>query len=231
MTPWRNWPRRSGLESWHDGRASGSSGCSARQAISFRLRRAQLARCAWLGSTAVFAGRGDFSVCFCYLQTMKKTVEQPDLEQTRGHRRSLLPLGDQLQTAIVRFSMRSLARKPPAPGGLCFLPGDRICYCRFDTDESGNEPPHGTGNARVSREHSHDDVSCCSGSGAASSRFPFFVKSELGASRWTQLSSPEHYIAATPTRNAGPGNDSRLVDGGQVLRFAIGLGSRCWSTC
>jgi hypothetical protein len=35
---------------------------------------------------------------------------QPDLEPTRGRRRWLLPLGDPLQAAIVRFSMRSLAR-------------------------------------------------------------------------------------------------------------------------
>jgi hypothetical protein len=42
--------------------------------------------------------------------TMKKTVEEPDLMPGRNGLRWLLPLGDSLHTAIVRFSMRSLAR-------------------------------------------------------------------------------------------------------------------------
>jgi len=68
-----------------------------------------LARRAWLGMAVVLAGAGT-SLLLCYVRTMKKTVEQPDLEPARAQRHWSLPLGGQLQTAIVCLSMRSLAR-------------------------------------------------------------------------------------------------------------------------
>jgi len=70
----------------------------------FPIASGALARLACLALAAVVAGAG-LSLLLCYVRTMKKTVEQPDLEPTRGRQRWLLPLGDPLQTAIVRFSM------------------------------------------------------------------------------------------------------------------------------
>ena len=64
---------------------------------------------AWIALLMVVSGAGT-SLLLCYLRTMKKTVEEPDLVPARRGRRLLLPLGDGLQTAVVRFSMRSLAR-------------------------------------------------------------------------------------------------------------------------
>jgi hypothetical protein len=64
---------------------------------------------AWIALLMVVSGAGT-SLLLCYLRTMKKTVEEPDLVPARRGRRLLLPLGDGLQTAVMRFSMRSLAR-------------------------------------------------------------------------------------------------------------------------
>ena len=64
---------------------------------------------AWIALLAVTLG-GGASLLLCYVRTMKKTVEEPDLMPARRGRRWLLPLGDGLHTAVVRFSMRSLAR-------------------------------------------------------------------------------------------------------------------------
>jgi hypothetical protein len=73
----------------------------------FPIALGTLAVRAWLGLVAVGAGAVT-SLLLCYLHTMKKTVEEPDLLQ--GRSRWTVPLGDSLQTAIVRFSMRSLTR-------------------------------------------------------------------------------------------------------------------------
>jgi hypothetical protein len=73
----------------------------------FPIALTRLALRAWLGLVAVGAGAVT-SLLLCYLHTMKKTVEEPDLLQ--GRSRWTVPLGDSLQTAVVRFSMRSLAR-------------------------------------------------------------------------------------------------------------------------
>lgn len=73
----------------------------------FPIALRTLALRAWLGLVCVGAGAVT-SLLLCYLHTMKKTVEEPDLLQ--GRSRWTVPLGDRLQTAVVRFSMRSLAR-------------------------------------------------------------------------------------------------------------------------
>jgi hypothetical protein len=75
----------------------------------FPIALCALAPRAWLGLAIVLAGAGG-SLLLCYVHTMKKIVEEPDLMPRRSGRRWLLPLGDHLQTAIVRFSMRSLVR-------------------------------------------------------------------------------------------------------------------------
>ena len=73
----------------------------------FPIALGRFALFAWLGLVVVGAGAVT-SLLLCYLRTMKKTVEEPDLLQ--GCSRWTVPLGDSLQTAVVRFSMRSLAR-------------------------------------------------------------------------------------------------------------------------
>jgi hypothetical protein len=75
----------------------------------FPIALTRLALRAWLGLVAVGAG-AVASLLLCYLRTMKKTVEEPDLVQRRSHARWTVPLGDSLQTAVVRFSLRSLVR-------------------------------------------------------------------------------------------------------------------------
>lgn len=75
----------------------------------FPIALSRLALRAWLGLVAVGAGAVT-SLLLCYLRTMRKTVEEPDLVQRRSPGEWTVPLGDSLQTAVVRFSLRSLAR-------------------------------------------------------------------------------------------------------------------------
>lgn len=68
-----------------------------------------LARRAWMGLPVVVCATGA-SLLLCYVRTMKKTVEEPDL-MPGGRGWSWAPrFGGRLTTAIVRFSMRSLER-------------------------------------------------------------------------------------------------------------------------
>lgn len=68
-----------------------------------------LAQRAWIGLGVVVCGAAA-SLLLCYLRTMKKTVEEPDLvPSARGwHWRPRF--GNSLQTAIVLFCIRSLSR-------------------------------------------------------------------------------------------------------------------------
>lgn len=68
---------------------------------------AWMAQRAWIALGITTAGAGT-SLLLCYFRTMKKTVEEPDLLPGG----SSLPMrwGNSLQTAIVQFSIRSLAR-------------------------------------------------------------------------------------------------------------------------
>ena len=75
----------------------------------FPFLPAALAHRAWLALLAVAVGTGA-SLMLCYLRTMKKTVEEPDLMPAGRGRRWLLPMGGSLDTAVVRFAMRSLTR-------------------------------------------------------------------------------------------------------------------------
>lgn len=70
---------------------------------------AWLANRAWIAlGCAVFGAAA--SLILCYLRTMKKTVEEPDLVPTRGGLHWTPRFGSPLQTAIVLFSFRSIAR-------------------------------------------------------------------------------------------------------------------------
>ena len=70
-----------------------------------------LALRAWLGLAVVVVPAG-VSLALCYLRTMKKTVEEPDLVPGRGGWRwgARLRLGGVVETAVVRFTARGLGR-------------------------------------------------------------------------------------------------------------------------
>lgn len=75
----------------------------------FPFAPAALAWRACAALAAVVAGAAA-SLLICYRRTMKKNVEEPDLVPVRNARRWPLPVGNSLQTAVVQFSIRSLAR-------------------------------------------------------------------------------------------------------------------------
>jgi len=72
-------------------------------------RFAWLAHRAWLGLAIAVCG-ATVSLLLCYLRTMKKTVEEPDLVPGARGWRWAPRLGSPLKTAIVLFSVRSLTR-------------------------------------------------------------------------------------------------------------------------
>jgi hypothetical protein len=68
-----------------------------------------LALRAWIGlGTVVFGAAA--SLILCYMRTMNKTVEEPDLVPGAGGAHWAPKLGTPLQTAVVLFSFRSLTR-------------------------------------------------------------------------------------------------------------------------
>jgi hypothetical protein len=68
-----------------------------------------LATRAWAGLGLAVCGAAGLSI-LCYLRTMKKTVEEPDLMPGGRGLKWMPALGNSLQTAIVLFSIRSLVR-------------------------------------------------------------------------------------------------------------------------
>ncbi|MGA8531725.1 MAG: hypothetical protein WB622_18535 [Acidobacteriaceae bacterium] len=68
-----------------------------------------LAMRAWLALAIIVVGAAA-SLALCYLRTMKKTVEEPDLVPGRKGARWSPRLGGQVETAVVRFTARGLAR-------------------------------------------------------------------------------------------------------------------------
>jgi hypothetical protein len=160
----------------------------------FPISSGALARLAWLALAAVLAGAG-ISLLLCYVRTMKKTVEQPDLEPVRGQRRWLLPLGDQLQTAIVCFSMRTLARSRQ----------HRLVYAFFLAIAFAIAVSTLT---KVATSHHTEPVTpgflmstlMMMGLAVAGLRSIFSLPMSLKANwvlQGSQLSAPERYIAAT----------------------------------
>ena len=68
-----------------------------------------LAQRAWIALACAVAG-ATVSLLVCYLRTMRKTVEEPDLVPA-GHAVHWMPnLGGSLQTAVLLFTLRSLRR-------------------------------------------------------------------------------------------------------------------------
>jgi putative ABC transport system permease protein len=69
----------------------------------------ELARRAWMALAGVLFGMM-VSLLLCYKRTMKRNVEEPDLVPRKSSRGWMISVGDSVQTAVVQFSMRSLAR-------------------------------------------------------------------------------------------------------------------------
>jgi hypothetical protein len=68
-----------------------------------------LARRAWIGLGVSMVGTVA-SLLLCYLHTMRRTVEQPDLLPGVRRARHAMRLGSGLQTAVLQFTLRTLAR-------------------------------------------------------------------------------------------------------------------------
>lgn len=64
---------------------------------------------AWFGLSLAVAGAA-MSLFLCYLRTMKKTVEEPDLVPGAGSLSWVPRVGTSLQNAVAQFSIRSLTR-------------------------------------------------------------------------------------------------------------------------
>ena len=68
-----------------------------------------LANRAWAGLGIAIGGAGA-AYLICYLRTLRRIAEQPDILPRRRGLDWLPPIGDSLQTAVVHFSVRSLLR-------------------------------------------------------------------------------------------------------------------------
>jgi hypothetical protein len=68
-----------------------------------------LASRAWIALGLTVTGAAS-SLLLCYIHTMKKTVEEPDLVPGAGGLHCMPPFGNSLQTAVALFSIRSLTR-------------------------------------------------------------------------------------------------------------------------
>lgn len=68
-----------------------------------------LAHRAWIALAIVTLGAAS-SLWLCYVRTMKKTVEEPDLVPGSGGRMRMPQFGRSLHTAILLFSLRSIVR-------------------------------------------------------------------------------------------------------------------------
>jgi hypothetical protein len=158
----------------------------------FPIALGRFALFAWLGLGVVGAGAVT-SLLLCYLRTMKKTVEEPDL--LLGRSRWTVPLGDSLQTAVVRFSMRSLARSRQHRVVYAFFLAIAFAIAVSTLTQVSNT--HHT--QPVTREFLMNTLMmmCLAIAGL---RSIFSLPVSLKAN-WvlqvTQLSPPERYIAAT----------------------------------
>jgi len=79
-----------------------------------------LAHRAWV-SLAIVATGGSASLLLCYRRTMKKTVEDPDLVPGTNSLRLLPRFGSSLESAIVVFCLRSIARSRQHRVALAFF--------------------------------------------------------------------------------------------------------------
>jgi hypothetical protein len=82
-----------------------------------------------------------FSLALCYLHTLKKIVEQPDLDPAASSSRSRLRLGGSLQSAIALFCFRSLTRSRQHRVALAFYWSIVIAIALSIARQIATEPP------------------------------------------------------------------------------------------
>jgi hypothetical protein len=111
LTAWIFQPDLNGVHAAGAGRWPAFWFFALQQQLNGRLAPdlAWLARRAWIAVGISILAAGS-SLLLCYLRTMKKTVEEPDLLPGAGVRWLAMRWGDGLATAIVQFSIRSLGR-------------------------------------------------------------------------------------------------------------------------
>lgn len=149
---------------------------------------------ALLGLAAAVAG-AVATLLLCYLRTMKKTVEEPDLVPGRSSARWLVPLGNSLQTAVVRFSMRSLARSRQHRVIYAFFLA--IVFAIAVSTLSRVAGQHRTQPVTTGFLMSTIMMMCLAVAGLRSIvSLPVSLKANW-VLQVTQLSPPQHYMAAT----------------------------------
>jgi hypothetical protein len=148
----------------------------------------------WLALGGVAIG-AMASLMLCYVRTMKKTVEEPDLVPGRRGKQWMLPLGNALQTAVVRFSMRSLARSRQHRVVYAFFLAIAFAVAVSTLAQVVNDR-----RAQVITPDCLVSTTMMLCLAVAGLRSIFSLPVSLKAN-WvlqvTQLSAPEHYIAAT----------------------------------
>lgn len=103
-----------------------------------------LAHRAWFALAVVATGAGA-SLLLCYLRTMKKTVEEPDLVPGAGGLRWFPRIGGSLQTAIVLFCLRSITRSRQHRVALAFYWSVVIAIALSWVRRSLSSPPEAVG--------------------------------------------------------------------------------------
>ena len=102
-----------------------------------------LAQRAWIGLGISVVGAAA-SLLLCYMRTMRKTVEDPDLVPAASGSHWAPPFGSGLQTAILQFSIRSLTRSRQHRVVLAFYLGIglAIALLCIKADGPWNSAPH-----------------------------------------------------------------------------------------
>jgi hypothetical protein len=92
---------------------------------------------AWAGLAIAITGAVG-SLLLCYLRTMRKTVEEPDLMPGSQSSRWRFPFAGQLENAILKFSIRSLVRSRQHRVVLAFYLGVGFAIALFSIKQGGS---------------------------------------------------------------------------------------------
>jgi hypothetical protein len=153
-----------------------------------------LASRAWIGLAIVVSG-ASASLLLCYLRTMKKTVEAPDLVRAARSLRWTPRFGGALHTAIVLFSLRSLVRSRQHRVAFAFYLAVIVSIALYWLRIVFSSPAH----SPLPAEFLEATIVMMS-LAVFGMRSVFSLPISLTANwvlRTTQLSPPEKYVAAT----------------------------------
>jgi hypothetical protein len=153
-----------------------------------------LASSAWIGLAIVVSGAAA-SLLLCYLRTMKKTVEAPDLVPAARSSHWMPSFGTTLHTAIVLFSLRSLVRSRQHRVAFAFYLAMILSIALYWLRVVFSSPAH----SALPAEFLEATIVMMS-LAVFGMRSVFSLPVSLTANwvlRTTQLSPPEEYVAAT----------------------------------